>query len=149
MKEIGTMLYHPDGRLKATAGMILANMIPSPPEAATVLLAVANGNGSLNQRIDTLSYLNSLSNCPKEQVDAAAVRIFKDTAMDSKTRVAAIHASNRRDPSDNLVDAIAAGLDDADCRVRFEAALSIWLFGIRLLFSYRATLFPWRRSGLR
>jgi hypothetical protein len=73
MSNLQTMLNSTDGRVKAIAGFVLVNMIPSPPEAAAMLLAIANGSGPIKQRIDALSYLNRLSNHPKDQAEVAGV----------------------------------------------------------------------------
>src|SRR6266849_5219493 len=64
MKDIAALLASPDGALKATAGTVMINMNPQPPEAADMLLAFINGNGPLNQKIDALSALRSLANPP-------------------------------------------------------------------------------------
>jgi hypothetical protein len=140
MKEIRVLLNSPDGRLKATAGVVLQNMNPTPPEAVDMLLEVANGNGPLNQRIDALSALVGLANRPKDKVEAAAIRILKDPKLDSHMRLAAIHASAYRDSSDDLVDVIAGGLDDPDWQVRMQAVLSMRGFGPRAIGKYHSKL---------
>jgi hypothetical protein len=140
MQDMQVLLNSPDGRLKAIAGAAMTNMHPQPPEVSTMLLAVANGNGPLNQRIDALSAMVGLENPPKDQIEAAAIRILKDPGLDSHTRLAAIRASAYRDSSDNLVDAIAEGLGDKDWQVRMQSVLSLRGFGPRAIGKYHSTL---------
>jgi hypothetical protein len=140
MKDMQVLLSSPDGRLKAIASAAMTNMHPQPPEVATMLLGIANGNFPLNQRIDALSAMVGLENPPKDQIEATAIKILKDPGLDSRMRLSAIHASAYRDSSDKLVDAIAEGLDDADWQVRMQSILSMRGFGARAIGKYHGKL---------
>jgi hypothetical protein len=120
LKNIAALFAHADPAFKATAGMVLVNMHPQPPEAADVLLGFISGpTGSINEKIDALSALTHLANPPKDKIDAVAIPLLKQP-MAPSTMAAAVFACVYPGSSDALIDAIAQHLTDSDWQVRMR-----------------------------
>jgi hypothetical protein len=140
LKNIAALLTNTDPALKATAGHILLNMHPQPPEAADILLGFINGpTGKTNEKIDALTALRDLQNPPKDKLDAAVIQILK-RPMDAPTMSAAINAAAYPGGSDAKVDAVAVQLAHADWQVLMRAAFAIRVAGPRAIARHRAEL---------
>jgi hypothetical protein len=105
-----------------------------------MLLAIVNGPGPLNQRIDALSAMRDVANPPKDKLEAATLRILRDPGMNTSTRKAAIHAVASHNTPDSVIDVLAESLADPDWQIRMQVVLAMRGFGPRAIGKYHGAL---------
>jgi HEAT repeat protein len=139
MSKIAALLSNPDPAFKATAGHILVNMNPQPPEAADMLLAFISAPGPVNEKIDALSALAHLRNPPRDKLEAAAIQILKQP-MEPRTTAAAIMSVMSPAASNALIDAAAGQLGSADWFVRLQTVLALRHTGANAVARHRGAI---------
>lgn len=126
MQEIAALLNSSHPGRKATAGSLLMNMHPQPPEAAEMLLQMIRAPLdpkdplAINKKIDALTALTRLQNPPQKETEAVAIDILNQP-MPDHTMAAAINAAITMKPSDMMIDAFAEKLSHPNWQVRFQA----------------------------
>jgi hypothetical protein len=141
MKDIAALFAKSDPRFKATADFVLMDIRPTPPEAAGILLGFINGpTGTVQEKVDALSALARIDNPPAKALEAAAISIMKSPGLPNNTMAAVINAATYPGASNELIDAVAARLDNPDPEVKVQSILAIKRFGTAAVARHRGAL---------